>query len=161
INRPMEPRTILYLIRHGATEANLARPARIQGRRHDPSLAGLGVRQAEATRDLLADRRLDHCYCSPLLPAVQTAAIVAAPHAAGARPPAGLRGRPRGGARRAALPPPCRRGLSALPRQPRRVRLPRWGVVRPGPRPRRPLPPRTAGTPRLRDDPRRRPPRRQ
>jgi broad specificity phosphatase PhoE len=43
-------------------------------------LARLGVRQAEATRDFLAIRPLDHCYCSPLLRAVQTAAIVAAPH---------------------------------------------------------------------------------
>jgi broad specificity phosphatase PhoE len=70
----------LYLIRHGATEANLANPARLQGRRHNPPLARLGVRQAEATRDFLAIRPVDHCYCSPLLRAVQTAAIVAAPH---------------------------------------------------------------------------------
>jgi broad specificity phosphatase PhoE len=72
--------TTLYLIRHGATDANLARPARLQGRRHNPPLARLGVRQAEATRDFLAIRPIDHCYCSPLLRAVQTAAIVAAPH---------------------------------------------------------------------------------
>jgi broad specificity phosphatase PhoE len=75
-----EQKTVLYLIRHGATEANLARPARIQGRRHNPPLARLGVRQAEATRDFLAIRPIDHCYCSPLLRAVQTAALVAAPH---------------------------------------------------------------------------------
>ncbi|HZT82547.1 MAG TPA: histidine phosphatase family protein [Gemmataceae bacterium] len=73
-------RTTLYLIRHGATEANLARPPRLQGRRHNPPLARVGVRQAEATRDFLAIRPIDHCYCSPLLRAVQTAAIVAAPH---------------------------------------------------------------------------------
>jgi broad specificity phosphatase PhoE len=72
--------TTLYLIRHGATEANLARPATLQGRRHNPPLARLGVRQAEATRNFLAIRPIDHCYCSPLLRAVQTAAIVAAPH---------------------------------------------------------------------------------
>ncbi len=72
--------TTLYLIRHGATEANLANPPRIQGRRHDSPLARLGVRQAEATRDLLAIRPIDHCYTSPMLRAVQTAAIVAAPH---------------------------------------------------------------------------------
>jgi broad specificity phosphatase PhoE len=72
--------TTLYLIRHGATEANLATPPRIQGRRHDPPLARLGVRQAEATRDFLAIRPIDHCYTSPLLRAVQTASIVAAPH---------------------------------------------------------------------------------
>jgi broad specificity phosphatase PhoE len=73
-------KTILYLIRHGATDANLARPPLLQGRNYDPPLARLGVRQAEATRDLLAIRPIDRCYCSPLVRAVQTAAIVAAPH---------------------------------------------------------------------------------
>ena len=62
-----DDRTVLYLIRHGATEANLARPARIQGRAHNPPLARLGVRQAEATRDFLAIRPIDQCYTSPLL----------------------------------------------------------------------------------------------
>src|SRR5690349_19118853 len=81
-----EEQTVLYLIRHGATEANLARPARVQGRRHNPPLARLGVRQAEATRDFLAIRPIDHCYCSPLLRAVQTAAIVAAPHGLSPQP---------------------------------------------------------------------------
>jgi broad specificity phosphatase PhoE len=79
-------KTVLYLLRHGATEANLARPPRLQGRRHDPPLARLGVRQAEATRDFLAIRPIDHCYCSPLLRAVQTAAIVAAPHGLAPQP---------------------------------------------------------------------------
>ena len=81
-----EHKTVLYLIRHGATDANLARPARIQGRRHNPPLARLGVRQAEATRDFLAIRPIDYCYCSPLLRAVQTAAIVAAPHGLSPQP---------------------------------------------------------------------------
>ena len=72
-------RTILYLLRHGATEANLAHPPRLQGRRLDPPLAKLGVRQAEATRDFLAIRPIDHCYSSPLRRAMQTASIVAAP----------------------------------------------------------------------------------
>jgi broad specificity phosphatase PhoE len=72
--------TVLYLIRHGATEANLAKPARLQGRRSNPPLARLGIRQAELTRDYLAVRAIDHCYCSPLLRAVQTATIVAKPH---------------------------------------------------------------------------------
>jgi broad specificity phosphatase PhoE len=75
-----DERTVLYLIRHGATEANLVRPALLQGRRNDPPLAPLGIRQAEATRDLLAIRPIDHCYCSPLIRAVQTADIVAGPH---------------------------------------------------------------------------------
>jgi broad specificity phosphatase PhoE len=72
--------TVLYLIRHGATAANLSQPARLQGRQTDPPLAALGVRQAEATRDFLAIRPIDACYCSPLRRAVQTAQIVAAPH---------------------------------------------------------------------------------
>jgi len=79
-------RTTLYLLRHAATDANLATPPRLQGRKHNPPLARLGVRQAEVTRDLLAVRPIDICYCSPLLRAVQTAAIVCAPHAIAPRP---------------------------------------------------------------------------
>ena len=78
--------TLMYLIRHGATEANLAKPARLQGRRHNPPLARLGIRQAEMTRDFLGVRPLDHCYCSPLLRAVQTASIIAAPHGLSPQP---------------------------------------------------------------------------
>jgi broad specificity phosphatase PhoE len=73
-------KTTLYLIRHGATEANLARPPILQGRRQNLPLAPLGIRQAKATRDLLAIRPIEHCYSSPLQRALQTAAIVAAPH---------------------------------------------------------------------------------
>jgi broad specificity phosphatase PhoE len=86
MSKGVEHKTLLYLIRHGATEANLARPARLQGRRHNPPLARLGVRQAEATRDFLAIRPIDHCYCSALLRAVQTAAIVASPHGLSPQP---------------------------------------------------------------------------
>jgi len=78
--------TIMYLIRHGATEANLAQPARLQGRRHNPPLARLGIRQAELTRDFLAVRPIDQCFCSPLLRAVQTASIIAAPHGLSPQP---------------------------------------------------------------------------
>ncbi|HTU90215.1 MAG TPA: histidine phosphatase family protein [Gemmataceae bacterium] len=80
MSKGVDRKTVLYLIRHGATEANLARPPRLQGRRHNPPLSRLGERQAEATRDLLAIRPIDRCYASPLLRAVQTAAIVVAPH---------------------------------------------------------------------------------
>ena len=76
----MTLRTVMYLIRHGATEANLAKPSRLQGRRHDPPLARLGVRQAEASRVFLAVRPIDVCYSSPLRRALQTALIVGAPH---------------------------------------------------------------------------------
>src|SRR5579859_4756073 len=85
-----ERTTILYLIRHGATEANLAKPARLQGRRSNPPLARLGIRHAEVTRDYLPVRAIDHCYCSPLLRAVQTAAIVAKPHGVVPEPLAAL-----------------------------------------------------------------------
>jgi broad specificity phosphatase PhoE len=79
-------RTVLYLIRHGATEASLARPPRLQGCRQNPPLARLGIRQAEATRDFLAAQPIDQCYCSPLLRAVQTATIVAAQHGLAPQP---------------------------------------------------------------------------
>ncbi len=73
-------KTVLYLIRHGATEANLTRPPILQGRSSNAPLAPIGIRQAEATRVFLAIRPIEHCYSSPLLRAMQTGAIVAAPH---------------------------------------------------------------------------------
>lgn len=73
-------KTLLYFLLPGATEASLARPPRLQGRWHDLSLAPLGARQAEATRDFLAVRPIDVCYTSPLLRAAQTAAILVEPH---------------------------------------------------------------------------------
>ena len=76
----MSRKTILYLLRHGATEANLAHPARLQGQKSDPPLAPLGVRQAQITREFLAARPLDACFTSPLLRARQTACIIAEPH---------------------------------------------------------------------------------
>src|SRR5208283_3240494 len=79
-------KTTLYLLRHAATDANLARPALLQGRKHNPPLARLGVRQAELTRDLLAIRPIDVCYCSPMLRAMQTAAIIAAAHGVAPQP---------------------------------------------------------------------------
>ncbi len=73
-------RTLVYLLRHGATVANVARPYRLQGRRQNLPLAPLGVRQAERTRDFLAIRPIDCFYTSPLQRAVQTAQIIADPH---------------------------------------------------------------------------------
>ncbi len=72
--------TTLYLFRHGATANNLAHPAKLQGRRQDPPLHPVGVRQAELTRDLLAAAPLAAAYCSPLIRAVETARVVAEPH---------------------------------------------------------------------------------
>ena len=73
-------KTVLYLLRHGATANNLRQPPGLQGRRQDPPLDAVGRRQAERTRDFLRDRPLRRCFSSPLLRAAQTAAIVAAPH---------------------------------------------------------------------------------
>lgn len=73
-------KTVLYLLRHAATAANLSHPVKLQGRRHDPPLAALGVRQAEFTRDFLAVRPIDACYTSPLRRARQTADILVEPH---------------------------------------------------------------------------------
>jgi broad specificity phosphatase PhoE len=72
--------TRLYLVRHGATAANLDSPARLQGVRTDQPLAPGGIFQAQATRELLAEVPLDACYCSPLRRAVETAEIIALPH---------------------------------------------------------------------------------
>ncbi|MBX7103385.1 MAG: histidine phosphatase family protein [Gemmataceae bacterium] len=72
----MTARTRMYLVRHGATPANLQKPARLQGR-SDVALDPLGVRQAEATRSALAEVSFAATYCSPLIRAVRTAEIIA------------------------------------------------------------------------------------
>lgn len=70
----------LYLVRHGATDNNRARPPRLQGRRTDPALSNEGQDQAEATGRLLADVAVDAVFASPLLRARQTAGAIAGPH---------------------------------------------------------------------------------
>ena len=62
----------------------------MQGRKHNPPLAKLGVHQASATRDFLAIRGIEASYCSPLLRAVQTATIIAEPHGLAPIPVEGL-----------------------------------------------------------------------
>jgi broad specificity phosphatase PhoE len=79
-------KTLLYLLRHAATDANLARPPRLLGRHQNPSLSRLGVRQAELTRDFLAVRPIHCCYTSPLRRAVQTASLIAAAHGLAPQP---------------------------------------------------------------------------
>jgi molybdenum cofactor cytidylyltransferase len=67
----------IYLVRHGAVEA----PG---GRRYlghlDVPLNAAGRRQAEALREKLRQTPLAAVYCSDLQRAVETAAIIAAPH---------------------------------------------------------------------------------
>jgi len=70
----------LYLVRHGATDNNRARPPRLQGRRTDPALSDEGHEQARKTGRLLAPCPVDAVYSSPLLRARQTAQAIAEPH---------------------------------------------------------------------------------
>lgn len=69
--------TQVFLIRHGATSANLDRPYWLQGAKRDPSLAPLGVQQAERVAELLQLQPLAAVYSSPLARARETARHVA------------------------------------------------------------------------------------
>ena len=73
--------TLVYLLRHGATAANRLVPYRLQGRGSDPPLDPLGTEQARRAAAALAGVPLAAVYSSPLARALQTAAIVARPHA--------------------------------------------------------------------------------
>jgi broad specificity phosphatase PhoE len=77
---PGHNRTTLYLIRHGATASNERIPPILQGSGIDSPLSDSGRQQAEATGQLLADRRLDAVFSSPMSRAVSTAEAIAAPH---------------------------------------------------------------------------------
>lgn len=68
---------VVYLVRHGATDNNRAKPPRLQGRRTDPGLSEEGRAQAAALARFLAMHPVDHVFSSPLLRARQTAQAVA------------------------------------------------------------------------------------
>ncbi len=74
-----EPATI-YLVRHGATDANLRRPYILQGCGIDLSLNDVGRRQADAVARFLSERPLRAIYSSWMRRAAETAAAIAAPH---------------------------------------------------------------------------------
>jgi broad specificity phosphatase PhoE len=68
----------LYLVRHGATDANLRRPYVLQGRGIDLPLNPTGVQQAERVAGLLAATSLSAVYSSPMRRALETARAIAA-----------------------------------------------------------------------------------
>ena len=70
----------VYLLRHGATDNNLAKPPRLQGKTVDGPLSAEGRRQAELAAQGLQHQQLDAVFCSPLRRAQETAEIVARPH---------------------------------------------------------------------------------
>jgi len=70
----------LFLVRHGATENNLADPPRLQGQRADVGLSDEGRQQAAQTARLLATQPLAAVFSSPLRRAVETAEQIAGPH---------------------------------------------------------------------------------
>jgi broad specificity phosphatase PhoE len=63
----------ILLTRHGQTEWNLLK--KVQGKA-DIELNNKGIQQAEKTRDLLKEERIDLILCSPLMRARQTAEII-------------------------------------------------------------------------------------
>lgn len=70
-------KSLLYLIRHGATASNELRPYVLQGSSVDNPLSATGERQAAALADLLMAVRFSAIYCSRLARAFQTAQAIA------------------------------------------------------------------------------------
>ena len=71
---------LMILVRHGATKANLAKPARLQGRTSDPSLSPTGRQQATAVATLLESTPLAAAFSSPLIRAQETAQMIVRSH---------------------------------------------------------------------------------
>ncbi len=72
---------IMFLVRHGATRNNVARPPKLQGLGEDIGLSDEGRSQAERTARMLADQNISRAFSSPLARAIETASIIAQPHA--------------------------------------------------------------------------------
>ena len=69
--------TWLYLVRHGATEANERVPYVLQGNAMDLPLSAAGERQAQAVADFLPQFPIRHVFSSAMLRARQTAEAIA------------------------------------------------------------------------------------
>jgi broad specificity phosphatase PhoE len=71
------PDTVLILVRHGATLANMVRPYVLQGLRPDSELTEEGVVQTKAAGLTLQSYAIAKVYCSPLKRAYSTACLIA------------------------------------------------------------------------------------
>lgn len=80
ISPPPSNTCIMFLVRHGATANNLARPPILQGGGVDLSLSEEGRVQAQRAAALLRDWRLAAAYSSSMKRARETAEIIATPH---------------------------------------------------------------------------------
>lgn len=80
LKSPSSDTTLILLIRHGATDANLLRPYILQGRTLNGPLSTTGRQQVEQAGKFLSSFPIDHVYASPMLRAVQSAEIIAEPH---------------------------------------------------------------------------------
>ena len=69
--------TLLYLVRHGATEANERKPYILQGDGIDLALSPNGERQAREAADFFRGKPIPHVYSSHMLRARQTAGAIA------------------------------------------------------------------------------------
>lgn len=78
--KPDADTCVMLLLRHGATENNLANPPRLQGNSVNLGLSAKGRKQAEMTAAFLQSLPLADAYASTLLRAIETAQIVGVPH---------------------------------------------------------------------------------
>jgi len=72
--------TLLYLVRHGATDSNVSRPYVLQGRSVDKPLNEIGRKQAKAVGAFLSTERLAGVYSSSMHRAAETGLQVAKHH---------------------------------------------------------------------------------
>lgn len=77
---PPADTALLFLIRHGATDANLQRPYVLQGRGIDHSLSETGRQQAEAVAGFLEGFAVHYVFSSGMKRAIETAEAIAGRH---------------------------------------------------------------------------------
>jgi broad specificity phosphatase PhoE len=77
---PPPDTTLLYLVRHGATEANERKPYILQGRGVNYGLSASGKQQAESVAQFLRGFPIRHVYSSCLLRSTETAQAIARFH---------------------------------------------------------------------------------